>query len=272
MTNSAVMLVGACTDVGTVRRLNEDAYGTPLTFQIDDQYREECGTLVAVADGMGGHAAGEVASRIAVETLFEVFYSGLECDPGNALAAGFARAHELVYHHGSEDPTKRNMGTTLVAAAIRGEWLYVANVGDSRAYLVHGAGIRQVTDDHSLVAEQVRANIITQDQADSHIFKNIITRAIGSKGDSHADLFHERIKAGDILILCSDGLSNKVQPQEIRTIAHGIHDPQEAAEELVDLAKQRGGEDNITVVVVRMAHVPGRLHGLMSRFSRGNER
>ncbi len=268
MTNSAVLSVGACTDVGTVRRLNEDAYGTPLTFQIDDQYRDECGTLVAVADGMGGHAAGEVASRIAIETLFEVFYSGNECDPGNALAAGFARADELVRGRGSQDPVLRNMGTTMVAAAIRGEWLYVANVGDSRAYLVRGAVIRQVTDDHSLVAEQVRANVITQDQADSHVFKNIITRAIGSKGDSHADLFHEKLKSGDILILCSDGLSNKLQPHEIRAITHGIRDPQQSAEELVDLAKQRGGEDNITVVVVRVDQIPGRLQGWMARFSR----
>ncbi len=268
MKNSVGILVGACTDVGIVRRLNEDAFGTPQTYQIDEQYRDQCGTLVAVADGMGGHAAGEVASRIAVETLFEVFYSGRECDPGRSLTAGFARANEMVRDHGSDDPTKRNMGTTLVAAAISGDQLYVANVGDSRAYLVRGAGIHQITDDHSWVAEQVRANIITQDQADAHIFKNIITRAIGSKADSHADLFQERLKPRDVLVLCSDGLSNKVQPHEIRAIAHGIHDPQESAEELVDLAKQRGGEDNITVVVVRVLHVPGRLHEWMTRFSR----
>ncbi len=268
MTNSIAVLIGACTDVGMVRRLNEDAFGTPLTFQIDEPYLEQYGALVAVADGMGGHAAGEVASRIAVETLFEIYYSGREGDPGRSLTTGFARANELVHDHGSDDPTKRNMGTTLVAAAIKGSWVYVANVGDSRAYLVRGPDIRQITDDHSWVAEQVRANIITQDQADSHIFKNIITRAIGSKADSHADLFHERLRVKDVLVLCSDGLSNKVQPHEIRAIAHGIEDPQASSEELVDLAKERGGEDNITVVVVRVLDAPGGLRGWLSRFSR----
>ncbi len=256
MSNPEQIQIGMHSDVGKVRGLNEDALGAPQTFNIDPELEKRHGTLVAVADGMGGHAAGEIASRQAIEALFEAFYATDIKDPQKALSAAFAEANLRVHEVAAVDPAKKNMGTTLVAAVIKGSSLAVANVGDSRVYLIRGSDIRQITEDHSWVAEQVRAQMLTQDQADSHIYKNVITRAIGSNSDAEADLFEVQLKSQDALVLCTDGLSNKVNPAEIHDLVACASDPEDAARNLIRLANDRGGDDNATVVVVFLNQVP----------------
>lgn len=244
--------IGKHSDVGRVRDLNEDAFGTVETFRIAEELENELGTLVAVADGMGGHAAGEVASQEAIRVLFESFYSQTTKDPGKALLAAIIRANEHVYELACNDCEKAHMGTTLVAAVLKDNRIHVANVGDSRAYLIRGESVRQITHDHSWVAEQVRARLMTQEQAERHVYKNVITRAVGSNSNVHIDTFREGLKSRDWILLCTDGLSNKVNTTEIASILDVIPNPETAAQEMVHLASERGGEDNITAVIVRV--------------------
>ncbi|MDE3091222.1 MAG: Stp1/IreP family PP2C-type Ser/Thr phosphatase [Chloroflexota bacterium] len=256
MANEKDIRIGKRTDVGKVRELNEDSFGTAGTFGIGWQQQKQRGTLVAVADGMGGHAAGEVASEMATQALFKTYYAAPDRDPRKALTAGYAEANRTVFETASKDATKTSMGTTLVAAAIKGGALCVANVGDSRAYLVRGKSIHQITNDHSWVAEQVRARVLSEEQAKQHVYKNIITRAIGNRPEVKPDFFRRELRAGDVIVLCSDGLSNKVESREIQAIVSRNLDPDQAAQELIALANERGGEDNITAVVVRVPGVP----------------
>lgn len=244
--------IGKHSDVGQVRDLNEDAFGTADSFQIGSQIQNERGTLVAVADGMGGHAAGEVASKTAIQVLFESFYAQSERDPSKALLAAMEIANEKIYEIACNDCEKTNMGTTLVAAVLRENRAYVANVGDSRAYLIRGDDVRQITHDHSWVAEQVRARLMTHEQAQRHVYRNVITRAVGSGSNVHVDTFREGLKPRDAILLCTDGLSNKVSHVEMASILDVIPEPETAAQEMVHLANERGGEDNITAVIVRV--------------------
>ena len=243
------------TDVGRVRKNNEDAIGDPrlLGALVGPPARLVArGVLLAVADGMGGHADGEVASRLAVEMLFRSYYSA-----NDALSEDLRRAveaaNEAVHRSNAgraEAPGRHDsgrMGTTLVAAVLAGDQLHVANVGDSRAYRIHGGVLSQLTLDHSFVAEELRAGVLSEADARVFPYRNIVTRAIGG-AEVQVDLFSAPWLPGDRLLLCSDGLHGVVPDDLVREALLGLP-PGDAARALIRIANARGGPDNISVVV-----------------------
>jgi serine/threonine protein phosphatase PrpC len=229
---------GSATDVGRVRPVNEDRL-------------LETGTLFAVADGMGGHAGGEIASRTAVETLQEGFF---ELDRSTAsLVQAVQRANQAVWQRSRQEPGLRGMGTTLTALALvsdGGDQLAVANVGDSRAYLFRNDRLTQLTHDHSLVEEMVRSGELSTADAASHPQRHVLTRALGVEPDVDVDVRHVPPLAGDRVLLCSDGLVNEVDEVEIAAALSRPDDPRQVAAELVRAARAHGGSDNITAVVI----------------------
>src|ERR1700730_15938018 len=245
--------VAQLTDVGRKREHNEDnmAYVIPK----DPQVMAMKGALFIVADGMGGHAAGEVASEIAVDTVSNAYYMDDNEDVTTPLLHAIKRANSLIHQRASENMLRSGMGTTCVAAVLRGNMAYIANVGDSRAYLVRHGQIKQVSQDHSWVAEQVRAGLLTEDQARTHAQRNVITRCLGTQSDVEIDVFPEAIEEKDALILCTDGLSaGQVSDDEIRKIVDQTA-PQESVYHLVERANENGGPDNITAIVVSVQEV-----------------
>jgi len=235
------------TDVGRVRSHNEDY--VDYFIPPDPQLRARKGVIYLVADGMGGHQAGEVASRGAVELVIKLYYADPSRDVGKSLVRAVQTANQQIHAQAQADPTKGGMGTTLVAAVILGRKVYVANVGDSRAYLINRRAISQITEDHSWVEEQLRAGLLTEEQAKRHPQRNLVTRALGSKPAVDVDLFEGEINRGDALLLCSDGLTGRVEDREMAAIVRD-HPPQQAARLLVAAANERGGNDNITVLIV----------------------
>lgn len=225
----------ARTHVGMRREVNQDAYGSGQPGPA---------TLLVVCDGMGGHAAGEVASALGVATIVETFRPDLP--PGEALNAAFANANQRIYNEG-----RGSMGTTGVAALFLQNVLHVANVGDSRAYLVREDAISQISQDHSFVSDQVAAGLMTPEQARSSNIRNIITRALGHTDSIEVDLFTLPLRPGDTVILSSDGMHGLVNDAEIAEVA-GVLTLDEAAQRLVDMANERGGPDNVTVVIARV--------------------
>ncbi len=244
--------VAQLTDVGRKREHNEDnmAYVIPK----DQQVMAKKGALFIVADGMGGHAAGEVASEIAVDTVSYVYYQDESDDVSVSLLHAIKRANALIHQRAAENMLRSGMGTTCVAAVLRGNMAYIANVGDSRAYLVRNGQVKQVSQDHSWVAEQVRAGLLTEDQARTHAQRNVITRSLGTQADVEIDVFHEPLEEKDSLVLCSDGLSGLVSDDEIRRIVDQSA-PQESVYHLVESANANGGPDNITAIVVSVLEV-----------------
>ncbi len=252
MSNNPINL-GKLSHQGQVRELNEDSIGSPGLYQIPWELQVQRGVLVCVADGMGGHAAGEVASKMAVDALFKTFYASSERDPKRALQTSYAAANQEVYELAQKDETKAKMGTTMVAALLKkGKDLYLANVGDSRAYLIHNGKIEQLSRDHSLVAEQIRMGFITEEQARESAHRNVITRAIGIEPQVKADITSHRLKGNDVLVLCSDGLSNELTNEDIQHIVRENFKPQDAVEKMIALANERGARDNVSAIVVRM--------------------
>ncbi|MFN2241112.1 MAG: Stp1/IreP family PP2C-type Ser/Thr phosphatase [Anaerolineae bacterium] len=235
------------TDTGRVRSHNEDY--VDYVVPPDPQQQARKGAIYLVADGMGGHQAGEVASRGAVELVSQRYYADTSRDVGTSLVRAVQSANQQLYAQARSDPSKSGMGTTLVAAVTLGRKVYVANVGDSRAYLINKTNMTQITEDHSWVEEQVRAGLLTQEQAKRHPQRNLVTRALGSKPAVDVDLFEGEIGRGDTLLLCSDGLTGRVEDHEIAAIVRA-HPPTEAARLLVAAANERGGSDNITVLIV----------------------
>ncbi len=231
----------ARTDVGRTRDHNEDSYAIGAGDQT-----ERLGALLVVCDGMGGHAAGEVASRVAVETIVADYYADSAEERPLALEQAFDHANEQIFASG-----QGSMGTTGVAALLHHDALHIANVGDSRAYLIRDGEIRQVTRDHSFVSDQVAAGLITSEQARSSPHRNVITRALGYQPEVSVDLFRLPLQVGDLILLCSDGLHGLVSDDEIAEIA-STYPPDEAVDRLIDLANERGGPDNITVVIARV--------------------
>jgi serine/threonine protein phosphatase PrpC len=231
----------ARTDVGKTRDHNEDSYGVG-----EGEQAEHMGELLVVCDGMGGHAAGEVASRIGVDTILSIYYGDPAEDRPHVLEQAFEQANEQIYARGHG-----SMGTTGVAALLHHDALHVANVGDSRAYLIRDGEIRQVSRDHSFVNDQVAAGLITADQARSSPHRNVITRALGYQSGVTVDLFRLPLQIGDIIALSSDGLHGLVTDPEIAQIA-SESPPDQAVQQLIDLANSRGGTDNITVVIARV--------------------
>ncbi|MGQ9927151.1 MAG: PP2C family protein-serine/threonine phosphatase [Chloroflexaceae bacterium] len=238
----------ARTHPGKRREVNQDAYGVK---QFDEA------TLLVVCDGMGGHAAGEVASALAVETIIAAFDSA--APPAEALRAAFISANARVYAAGHG-----TMGTTGVAALLVADQLLVANVGDSRAYLVRNEQITQISRDHSFVSDQIAAGLMTPEEARSSGVRNIITRALGHSARVEVDIFGEPLQAGDTVVLSTDGMHGLVSDEEIAAIV-GLQPLDHAAQELVDRANELGGIDNITVVIAQIDELDGRAGGAAPR-------
>ncbi len=272
-----LLVSGRRSDLGRQRELNEDSLVT-LEWQDVRQSRGHAMALYAVADGMGGHAAGEVASAVtAMELAKAILQSVLAQDGGSvpgttvdgalALAPGAGgsgarrdygallkeaclAANQAVFAEARRRHS--DMGTTLVAALVVDQEVWIANIGDSRAYHFSGEGLRQVTTDHSLVMRLVAAGQITKEEARTHPQRNMIYRTVGERAEVEVDIFHLRLARGDGLLLCSDGLHGLVAEAGIQQVLLGGADPQAACDALVDLANEAGGHDNISAIVVRM--------------------
>ena len=244
--------VAQLTDVGRRREHNEDnmAFVIPKDLQV----MASKGALFIVADGMGGHAAGEVASEIAVDTVSNMYYQEDSNDVTVSLLRAIRRANASIHQRAAENLLRSGMGTTCVAAVLRGNMAYIANVGDSRAYLLRGNQVKQISHDHSWVAEQVRAGLLTEEQARTHAQRNVITRCLGTQAEVDIDVFHEELYEGDSLVLCTDGLSGLVSDEELQRIVDQFV-PQESVYHLVERANENGGPDNITAIVMRVQEV-----------------
>ena len=245
------------TDVGKKRKHNEDA----LAFDPTEGF-------FVVADGMGGHAAGEVAAKITVETIGEFIAATRQKEEAtwpfkynhelhfnsNRLAVAIEKANERVMAAVAAQPWLKGMGTTVVAGLLNEKILSLAHVGDSRAYLYRGGELTRLTDDHSWVHEQVTAGILTEEEAKTHPLKNVVTRALGGGPSVSPDLREMEFQKGDAFLFCSDGLTTMLSDEEIRDdIAANAGKPaEELCQSLVDLANEKGGVDNITVVFVRI--------------------
>jgi PPM family protein phosphatase len=243
-------------DVGKKRRHNEDS--CILCAPDDPALENERGILFAVADGMGGASAGEFASSLALETLAEEYYGDAPGGIPRLLENALQQANRRVFAEAEQNPEYQGMGTTVSAVVIRGDCAYAAQVGDSRVYISRPhEPLRQITDDHSLVAEQVRNGFISEDEARTHSLKNLITRAVGIKDAIKIDLFSFRIREGDTLLICSDGLSNMLEDKDIAELMI-LEDLNEAGRRLIDEALERGGTDNVSVVLIRVVGTPTR--------------
>jgi len=249
------------TDVGKARSNNEDFVGDPTlmaAFVGDRGRMSRLGWLFTVADGMGGHAGGEVASRVAVEALFSSYYASDE-SPRHALERAVTAANAAVCHAADEsaevDMPRSRMGTTLVAAAVAGPELLVANVGDSRAYLLVGGVLRQITEDHSFVAEEVRLGIMKAQDARRAPLRNVVTRALGARENSAPDIFESTWEGDAVLLLCTDGLHGVVEDRAIEAVL-AEDPPERAVRRLIDAANAGGGPDNISAIVVRAWQSP----------------
>lgn len=206
--------------------------------------------IFLVADGMGGHRAGDYASSCAVETILEDAESCEEEDAARILARAIRRANDVIAYRAGEDERLAGMGTTVVAACIRRGELIAANVGDSRLYVIRDDSIEQVTEDHSLVQEMVKYGGINKEEARVHPNKNIITRAVGLEQELQVDCFRRALRPGDRVLLCSDGLTDMLEDEQIRWIIDKKRDVRSAAHALVKAANDNGGRDNIAVIVI----------------------
>lgn len=231
------------TDIGQKRKVNQDYIFT------SEKPVGNLPNLFIVADGMGGHKAGDYASRCAVETMCDVIEKSIEKDPKAILRKAIEAANQIIYRESKEDENLEGMGTTIVAATCLGNYLQVANVGDSRLYIV-GDTIKQITQDHSWVEEMVRAGAMDKEEARNHAKKNIITRAIGAGDGVEIDFFVVELEAEDEILMCSDGLTNMLEDEEIRMLLKGQRDIVEKVETLVTEANERGGTDNISVILI----------------------
>jgi PPM family protein phosphatase len=261
-----VVVAGGRTDVGRVRNLNEDSYlvaalgrdavvmkGATTTLTVP--YTP---ALLVVADGVGGAASGEIASLMATDTMFIELRRRYESDwprtPAGvdaALRAAIAAANHVIYTYASGNPQHRGMATTATLAVVQDATINIAQVGDSRAYLVRAGVARQITKDQSLIQRLVDAGEMTETEAAHSDRRNIILQALGSESTVAPDTYREQAEAGDVLVLCSDGLSNLVSPNDIARIALADDNMETVCERLVAFANSRGGHDNITVVAAR---------------------
>ena len=238
-----VLKTFSITDIGKKRQLNQDyVYTSEMPIG-------NLPNVFIVADGMGGHNAGDYASKYTVETIVQEISRAQNDNPVTIIKNAIGIANEHIRQKAEEDERLYGMGTTLVVATCMGNLLQVANVGDSRLYVVNDR-ITQITRDHSLVEEMIRMGGIDRESARSHPDKNIITRAIGASETVKVDFFTVKLQKGDIVLMCSDGLTNMLEDEEIRMILNGQRDIVEKAEELVRAANNNGGNDNIAVVLI----------------------
>lgn len=225
------------THVGMVRKQNEDA-----------AWFDEKRGVFAVADGMGGHLAGEVASGIAIDAVKQMA-ADHEMASISVMRATVLHAHEAIVRHAKENPACAGMGTTLSMMWRGGRYAYIAHVGDSRIYRLRNGELEQITQDHSLVEELVRARIITKEAARTHPRRNIITRALGTQGENAPDLLATDIEPGDLWLLCSDGLTGMVPDEDIIRVLQSGMTLDQMADSLIDMALAAGGRDNVTLVL-----------------------
>ncbi|HET9003073.1 MAG TPA: Stp1/IreP family PP2C-type Ser/Thr phosphatase [Gemmatimonadaceae bacterium] len=261
-----IVNVFARTDVGRTREHNEDAFlvaelasgNSSLDDRLEQHVATGHGTLFMVADGMGGAAAGEIASAMAVETVLDElrtrWVSGDRTDPESfaaALKVATDVANSRIHRMAAEQPEYRGMGTTATIAGLLGDTLYVAQVGDSRAYLIRDGKARQITKDQSLMQRLIDAGEITEEEAEHSERRNIILQALGPEPSVRTEITHQQIRKGDALVLCSDGLSGLVRPDEIARIVTDERDLKIACKRLIDRANHNRGPANITVVIAR---------------------
>lgn len=233
------------TEAGRVRSVNQDSF---FAGEISGR-----GTLAIVADGMGGHQTGEVASQKAVSIIQEELVRS-RAHPPAAIARAVQAANLEIYEFATEHPENHGMGTTLTTVLIDDQVGLVGHIGDSRAYLIRDGAIRQLTQDHSWVAERVRQGILTEDEAKRHRWRNVITNALGASPEIKLDLMHFDVKAGDRILLCSDGISMLLDEARLMQIITQ-HAPDEAVQQLIEVANERGSPDNITAVVLQVDHI-----------------
>lgn len=241
------------TDIGCSRGVNEDNLLAVLPE--DPQVFQKKGALFVVADGMGGHMHGERASELAVATVREVYYQAAPGENSAVLARALEQANTRIYAENlpmrSAGEDRVGMATTCIAAVLQGQTLTVANVGDSRVYVVHAGQIRQVSHDHSLVADMVRAGTLTPAQARSHEQRAVIYRCLGAQAQVVVDVFVEEVVEGDRVLLCTDGLSSQIDDEEILQVIETTS-PEESVGQLIARANATGGPDNITAIVVHV--------------------
>jgi protein phosphatase len=242
---------GVKSDKGRIREINEDSYniiagypGIPVTF--------------IIADGMGGHNSGEVASKAAVDFVSDYILKSPQAiaDSENVLLIIkeiMEKSNTHVYNKSLESETDSGMGTTLIVAVVNGKKLYIGHVGDSRLYLIREDKIERLTEDHSFIEELIKNGTLTREEAENHPNKNVITRALGCAQEVQIDTYSHELRDEDICIVCTDGLTNMLSEQEIKDIVLGNEEPQIACDRLVEQANLRGGEDNITVMVFKNA-------------------
>lgn len=248
-------MFGARSDKGMVREINEDSFnviagsqGQPCTF--------------IIADGMGGHNSGEVASKMAVDFISNYLYQtpeliSLQNDASceNKISAAIQelilRANAEVFSKSQQYPENKGMGTTLIVAVMREDNLYIGHVGDSRLYLITGDHIERITTDHSFIEELIKNGSLKREEAENHPKKNLITRAIGCSSDLEVDTYECGLNKNDILVLCTDGLTNMLDEEEIKNVVLGSESLESACDELIRRANEKGGEDNITVIVAK---------------------
>jgi len=246
------------TDVGRKRTHNEDS------FLVDDELQ-----LYVVADGMGGHAGGGTASRIAVETIdkelrkireakenpFDASTTLQDSPLPEVVRGAVERACLNIFTAAQEDPRLAGMGTTVISLLVKDEYAFFAHVGDSRAYLIRGDLIQQISEDHSLVNEQIKAGMITPEEAKHSRYKNIITRSVGFEEEVQVDVMGLVSEAGDTFILCSDGLANMLEDRELLEVVQKTKSLEDIPKRMIEMANDRGGDDNITVIVVQTTQV-----------------
>ena len=243
--------VASLTDIGRQRGDNEDSY---LYWEpASDEEFERKGRLAIVADGMGGYEGGLEASRLAVQTVREVYDQAFRDTPQAALLRAFSAAHERIQNYAEQHPQFYGMGTTCTAFVLRDRQVYFAHIGDSRLYLVRGTGISQLTRDHSYVGRLVASGIVRSEDAETHPQRHILTAALGVGEGSLADSGEQELnlEKGDALVLCTDGLWSLVSEQELAKVIQR-NGPSESCDALVTMALARGGADNITVQVLRL--------------------
>ncbi len=242
--------VASLSDVGCQRENNEDSYS--YWESPDDSSFARLGRLAIVADGMGGCEGGQFASRIAVESVEQIYSSSSDPDPRQRLLEGFRQAHARIQQRARENPGLHGMGTTLTAFALVGNNLYYAHIGDSRLYLLRAGKLSVVTRDHSLVSRLVETGIIRAEDADNHPQKHVLTAAVGIADEIQPDFSAEpvQVEKSDVLLLCTDGLWGQVSEPELEQALS--KSPLEACRSLVQLAKDHGGPDNITLQIARL--------------------
>jgi protein phosphatase len=240
----------ACkTDLGRVRENNEDKF--EFFVSEDDGVLSRRGHVYLVCDGMGGHAAGQIASELSAKTFIDVYLNHPGECPETAAIQAVVAANRFVTDVGRVVPSRRGMGTTLSGLILIEDQAMVVQVGDSRVYRLRGTSLEQLTQDHTWIEESVRSGAFTYAEAENHPYKHVITRAIGSEGEVKPDVFWHELQQGDTFLLCSDGLTNHLQDPELLEIL-AAHDPATATWKLVGQALLGGGSDNCTVLVVRV--------------------